>query len=276
MITHTGVGAAGPDTPSLGEEEGPPSTQPPASALGGFGPKQPGAAGGGMALPRAPDSRRRKEWSTKHWMEPAVPAPHGRAASGMMSAFQALSIISFAAERVQRRALADADLSRRLAEPSGVEDEHGNVNESFLGSETPSDLATDFSTRSWATGNDIREAFSESFEGPCDWLFGRPTRHNALNRAQHRIYQRMAPVLAELLLDTNVDADIVMRAGSAFGRGTIDLRAEIFILAAEPLGLFPVTATGSRCRFEQRDRPTNGPLSDCAARWLTEAGQMSP
>ena len=275
MITHTGVGAAGPDTPSSGEE-GPPLSQPPTAALGETGPGQPGAAGGGVALPRAPDSRRRKEWSTKNWMEPAVPAPYGRAASGTMSAFQALSIIAFAAGRVQRRALAEADLSRRLAEPGGVEDEHGNVNESFLGSETPSDLATDFLTRSWVTGADIREAFSESFEGSCEWLFASPARHNAVNRVQHRIYQRMAPVLAELLLETNADADIVMRAGSAFGRGTIDLRAEIFILAAEPLGLVPVPATGSRRRFEQRDRPTDAPLSECAVRWLTEAGQMSP
>ena len=60
----------------------------------------------------------------------------------------------------------------------------------------------------------------------------------------------MAPVFTEALLLSNPERDIQMRAGTAHGWRSIKLYAELFTIAAFPLGRRPAGPTCVRAEFE--------------------------
>ena len=122
-----------------------------------------------------------------------------------MSARQALGIVEFVAQRVERRHHEDRRLTDRM--------ERDASDDSMLGSAEDSDVAADIYHIPRMATPDVEDAFSESFDGTCEWLFTGGEDWAAIDRRQHCIYHRMAPVLAEVILGYHLGADIQLTAG---------------------------------------------------------------
>ena len=208
----------------------------------------PGAgAGNDVHHPRA---------TTAGFVEPALEAPEGPIeAAGTMCLRWALSAVAHLADRTERHSRSDDRAATRLRRrqrwaEDGSDDGGEDDGESATSSMSAvSFLGNDLRQMRLLDDDEILEMFYEAFEGECDWLFVGGVPESAADRPLHRMYQRMMPVFTEALLLSNPERDIQMRAGTAHGWRLIQLYAELFAIAAYPLGRRLWGPPGMRLRF---------------------------